>query len=112
MIGTFPGAAYFKNHSVETKAFFSGLFEWGNVAQGVRSSDSEVQARLHDGPGGKFLWVLNPTRTPREVTIWLSENDKSFTSGKDIWGGKAITCNGNAVKVAVDDRDAAVIQLK
>jgi len=46
------------------------------------------------------------------MNIWLGPNDKSFTSGKDIWGGKAITCNGNAVKVSVEDRDVVVIQLK
>jgi beta-galactosidase len=112
LIGSFPGAAYFKHHSAETKAFFLELLRWGNIVQGVRSSDSEVKARLHDGPGGKYLWVLNPTRTSREVTIWLNPHTKSVSSGKDIWGGKKITCNGNAIKVTVEDRDAAVIQLE
>ena len=112
LIGTFPGAGYYRHHSAETRNFFAGLLEWGNVTQSVRSSDQDIKARLHEGPGGKYLWVVNPTRTSREVTIQLTSVDAGLVTGKDLWGGKPVTLKENAVKLTVDDRDAAVIPLQ
>src|SRR5664280_2844506 len=109
LIGTFPGSGYFKNHSAGSRNFFAGLLEWGNVDQRVRSSDPDVKVRMHEGPGGKYLWVVNPTRTSREVTILLTDRDKILHAGKDLWGGKEATLKDNSVRVSVDDRDAAVI---
>jgi Beta-galactosidase len=112
LIGTFPGAGYYRHHSAEARKFFAGLLEWGNVTQGVSSSDPEIKARLHEGAGGKYLWVVNPTRTSREVTIHLNAIDVVLVAEKDLWGGKPATLNGNEVKVTVGDRDAAVISLQ
>ena len=112
LIGTFPGSGYFKNHSAGSREFFAGLLEWGNVDQRVRSSDPEVKVRMHEGPGGKYLWVVNPTRTSREVTILLTDRDKILNIGQDLWGGKEATLIDNSVRVFVDDRDAAVIPLQ
>ncbi len=112
LIGTFPGAGYYRRHSAETRKFFVGLLEWGRVDQRVRSSDPDIKARLHEGPGGKYLWVVNPTRKAREVTIQLTARDAASHAGKDLWGGKPATLNGNAVTVTVADRDVAVIQLQ
>ena len=78
LIGTFPGAGYYRHHARETRSFFAGLLEWGNVAQRVRSSDPDVKARLHEGAGGKYLWVVNPTRSAREVTIRLHRSRRRF----------------------------------
>lgn len=112
LIGTFPGAGYAKLHSIETKKFFAGLLEWGNVTRRVSSSDPEVQARLHEGAGGKYLWVVNTTRTSREVTIQLTTRESGLTVGKDLWGEKPVTLNGHEVKVTVGERNVAVIHLQ
>ncbi len=112
LIGTFPGAGYYRRHSPETRKFFAGLLEWGGVDQCVRSSDPDIKARLHDGPGGRYLWVLNPTREAHEVTIQLTARDARLRAGKDLWQGKPVMADGNTVKVTVGDRDAAVIQLQ
>ena len=112
MIGTFPGAGYYLHHSAGTREFFAGLLEWANVKQRILSNDSDVKARLHEGPGGKYLWVVNPTRTSREVTIQLSASDEELSIGKDLWGGMPVTAGRNAVKVTVGERDAAVISLQ
>ncbi len=82
------------------------------LRQRVRSSDPEVKARLHEGPGGKYLWVLNPTREAHEVTIQLTSRDAASRITKDLWQGKQVTADGNTVKVTVEDRDVAVIQLQ
>lgn len=112
LIGTFPGAGYFLHHSEGTREFFKGLLEWGNVSQGILSSDPKVKVRLHEGPGGRYLWVINPERTPREVTIRLNSSEVEINAAKDLWGGKTVILNGNGIRVMVDDRDAAVIHLQ
>jgi beta-galactosidase len=112
LIGTFPGAGYYRHHSAETRKFFAGLLQWGGVAQRVRSSEPDVRARLHEGPGGKYLWVLNPTRSARAVTIQLAAGDAALAADEDLWGGKPATIDGNTVQVTVDARDAAVVRLQ
>lgn len=111
LIGSFPGAGYFKHHSPETREFFSGLLDWGKVIQGVECSDNDVKVRLHDGPGGKYLWVINPSNSTREVSIQLQQNAEGLKPGKDLWGGKPVKWNGSSIKVSVGERDAAVIPL-
>lgn len=110
LIGTFPGAGYFRHHSEGSRKFFQGLLEWGGVSQGVISNDPEVKARLHEGPGGSYLWVLNPSRQSRKVAIQLESGFTGLTA-RDIWGDQALRMDGKQLILEVGDRDAAVIQL-
>ena len=109
LIGTFPGAGYYLHHSPAEKAFFAGLLDWAKVAPQVRTGATGVQARLHTGPGGTYLYVVNPDRKSREIPVTLPG---MFTSGTDLWAGSPVTVRGNAVQVTVGDRDVAVIRLK
>jgi beta-galactosidase len=110
LIGTFPGGSYFRNHAAGTREFFAGLLGWAGVRPQVQSSDPEVKARLHQGPGGTYLWVVNPTRTAREVTISLPA---SFQRAVDLWQeSNQPTVTGATLTTAVGDRDAAVIRLE
>src|SRR5262249_47629117 len=69
LIGSFPGGGYFRPHSAETKTFFAGLLEWAGVGQIARVSDPMLKARLHSGPGGDYLYLVNPTRQMRTATV-------------------------------------------
>jgi beta-galactosidase len=110
LIGTFPGGAYFRSHTPATREFFAGLLEWAGVQQQAKSSDPEVKARLHQGAGGTYLWVVNPTRTARTVKISLPS---TFQRAEDLWQESSRpTVTGNTVAVAVEDRNAAVIRLE
>jgi beta-galactosidase len=110
LIGTFPGGAYFRNHAPATREFFAGLLEWAAISQQVKSSDPEVKARLHQGAGGTFLWVLNPTRTSRTVRISLPS---TFQRVADLWQEQAQpSVSGNIVTTTVGDRNAAVLRLE
>ena len=110
LIGTFPGGAYFRSHAPATREFFAGLLAWAGVQQQVQSSDPEVKARLHRGAGGAYLWVVNPTRTPRTVKISLPS---TFQRAVDLWQESSRpTVTGNTVAVTVEDRNAAVIRLE
>jgi beta-galactosidase len=111
LIGSYPGAGYFKHHSPETKQFFSGLLDWADVNQGVISSDGDIKARLHKGEGGTYLWVLNPSRDSREVTISLTEK-RELKEANDLWAATPISIDKNSVTLTIGDRDAAIIKLQ
>lgn len=112
LIGSFPGAGYYLHHSPEAREFFAGLLAWANAEQQVRSSDPEMKARLHAGPGGTYLWVINPARAPRRAKISLSSKFGPFETAEDLWVGQPVAVKGREVEVTVPDRDAAVIRLK
>lgn len=107
LVGTNPGIAYFKQSNVDNLAFFAAIFEWTGNVQQVRLSNRVMQARLHQGPNGNVLWVLNPTRQTQQAVVSVS--DQSPTLGAIFWSGK----NSSVVNstVTVPPRDALVIQL-
>src|SRR5262249_43325871 len=110
LIGTFPGGSYFRDHSPSTREFFTGLPGWAGVAQQVRSSDPEVKARLHKGPGGNYMWVVNPARTSRTVKVSLPA---AYQKAMDLWPESSRpTISGNTLTTTVEDRNAAVIRLE
>jgi beta-galactosidase len=111
LLGSFPGGGYFLHRALEARRFFAELLEWAGIRQRVRSSDPDITARLHDGAGGRYLWVINPTREARNVTITLDEGD-TFRSAEDIWDTHVAKAQQNAVSLTVTGRNAAVLRLR
>jgi beta-galactosidase len=110
LIGTFPAGSYFRTHSPEAREFFAGLLAWAGVHARVQSSDQQVKARLHEGAGGTYLWVVNPTRTARTVKISLPS---AFQQATELWqGSNRPVVSGNTLTTTVEDRNAAVIRLQ
>ena len=107
LIGTFPGASYFKKPTEEARALFQSLLP---EKQHVTVSDCQVTARLHQGSGGSFLWVVNPTRDPKSVSIHV--NKGAWKSGTDMWGGNNAQVNGDSIRVTVPERDGVVLRLE
>lgn len=108
LIGSFPGAGYFKHPTPEARSFFAGLLEWAGLAHTLTVSDPHVQARLHRGPNGSVLYVINPTRDPRPVTIGLSS---PTASAKDVWQNTSVRLDGRRLSLTLTDRNTAVIRL-
>jgi beta-galactosidase len=109
LIGTFPGGAYFRNHSAGTREFFAGLLGWAGVKQQVQTSDTAIIARLHKGAGGTYLWVVNPTRMPKTVKVTVPS---PYQRVADLWQESSHpSVAGNTVSVGVEDRNAAVLRL-
>jgi beta-galactosidase len=106
LIGTFPGAAYFKRPNAEARAFFQSLLP---KKQRIAVSDAAVVARLHTGASGDVLWVVNPSRESKAVTVTV--DGAAWRSSKDIWSAEQPQVNGGLVRLTVADRDAAVIRL-
>ena len=112
LMGSFPGAGYYLHHAPETKALFAGLLAMAGVTPQVSIDDNSVQARLHQGGGGAYLWVTNQTRDAKSVKVGIASSAGNFTSGVDLWGKLPVTLNGQQITVTVPGRDAAVIALK
>jgi beta-galactosidase len=109
LIGTFPGASYFRRHQPESRKFFAGLLDWVGIPRQVTSSDAQVQARLHTGAGGTYLWVVNPTRDVKTVSVGLAAEYRKAT---DLWQERSHRVDGRRIEVKVDDRNVAVIKLE
>jgi beta-galactosidase len=107
LIGTFPGAAYFKKPNAEARALFQSLLP---QKQRVTVSDPVVAARMHEGAGGQFLWVVNPTRQEKSISIQM--DGSSWRSAKDVWAGAEVEVNSGAIRLTIPERDAAVLRLQ
>ena len=110
LIGTFPGGGYYLHHSPGAKAFFAGLLKWANIEPRVETNNTSVQARLHTGAGGAYLWVTNPSRAAAKVTDVLAGEPP--TSAVDLWEAKPVSVDGRRITVSIPARDAAVIVLR
>ena len=73
-------------------------------------SDGQVKVRLHEGAGGTYLWVVNPTRTVKTVKITLPA---AYERAVELWQeAGSVSVSGNILTTTVEDRDAAVIRLE
>jgi len=107
LIGTFPGAGYSRHHS--GKQFFANLLAMAKVEPQLKTDNAAVQARLHTGAGGVYLWVLNPAREKKTVTVRL---DSDFHSAEDVWAGQSVAVANRQVTVTIPPRDGAVVALR
>jgi beta-galactosidase len=110
LIGTMPGVGYAVHPKDRSPAFFADLLEFAGKQQHVKCSDTRVKARLHDGAGGTYLWVANPTRQTLLVHLELGEAWGPFASEHSLWGAEE-TVNGRTIILIAEARDVAVIAL-
>lgn len=107
LIGTFAGASYFKKPTAEFRAAVQSLLP---AKQRVTVNDPSVTARLHQGAGGSVLWVVNPTRQAKTISVTL--DGSSWQSASDAWEGVSAQVSGQSIRLTVPERDAAVLKLK
>lgn len=112
LMGTFPGSGYYLHHDSAARDLFAGFLTLAGVVPTTKINDASVQARLHQGTGGSFLWVTNPTRDRKTIKVSLSQTVGDLSTGEDIWGGQSVTVNDRQITVSVQGRDAAVIALR
>ena len=87
-----------------------GFLKMSNIAPQIAIDDAALQARLHQGEGGTQVWVTNPTRSAKRVTVTLATGE--FKSAEDVWGGVAIAQSGRQLTMTVPARDAVVAMLR
>ena len=110
LVGTFPGAAYLHHPDAATRGFFRGILDWANRGQQVTIDDNSLKARLHAGPGGRYLWVINPNRVEKTVSVRIAGPPAARV--RRLWGEGAASIEGGTVTVRLEERDAAVLLLE
>jgi hypothetical protein len=78
----------------------------------LQTNNAAVQARLHSGPGGNYIWVTNPARNSATVAISVGAGGPKFQSAADLWEGREVTAAGNRITITLPARDGAVIALR
>ncbi|MGH3489132.1 MAG: hypothetical protein ACRDP8_14635, partial [Actinopolymorphaceae bacterium] len=113
LVGTFPSVGYHRHQDQGTRSYFARLLDFAGHRQRVRVSDPRVTARVHDGDGGRYLWLLNPVREPVRVTATLAATAKAVDKLRVVWGGEesALFVDGHSLDVNVPARDAVVVEL-
>jgi beta-galactosidase len=112
LMGSFPGAGYYRHPTSAARDFFAGFLKMAGVTPLLKINDSSVQARLHQGLGGTYLWITNPTRSGRTASISLAPSVGNFTSAEDLWGKQFVVLSHNQINVGVPARDAVVVALR
>jgi beta-galactosidase len=111
LLGTMVGHGYGAREDSRSPVVFESLLWWAGKAKHVTCTQPSIKARLHDGAGGTYLWVANPTREPRPVRLWVSEAWGPFSSCRSLWGAEAVV-EGHTVMLNAGARDVAVIALE
>ena len=114
LVGTFPSIGYHQHHDPGTQNYFARLLDWAGARQHVRVTDHRVIARLHDGDGGRYLWLLNPSREPVHVTVSLAPHWPAAGDLSVRWGeATAVTLvDGRSVDATIPARDAVLVELR
>ncbi|HEV7717417.1 MAG TPA: alpha-amylase family protein [Arsenicitalea sp.] len=109
LIGSFPSLGFFRHHSEGSRKFFRSLLDWAGARPRVTTSNAKLTARLHEGTGGKWLWVLNPSREAQDAVIALPEDLQAFNVH---WGAStAARIEAGKLAVRVEARDAVILAI-
>ncbi len=110
LIGTMVGSGYYTHPGNRSAVFLARLMEFVGKQQHVWCSDPRVKARLHNGKGGMYLWVANPTRRKLPIRLEIGVAWGSFSSARSLWGNDAET-DGHTITLTAGARDVSVIAL-
>ena len=112
LIGTYPGAGYYLHHSADAKAFFAELLKSASQEPILRTNNPTVQARLHHGAGGDFLWITNPSRGSATVMVTVGPHGPRFQSATDIWAERQLDVDGPKITMTIPARDGVIASLR
>jgi beta-galactosidase len=116
LIGTMPGYGYAVHGGAEGNyrapnraetSFFEGVLKFAGKAPQVRLSDPRLIARLHEGPGGTYLWIANPKRQAIPVRAEFA----GYTAVSTVLGPEAAWQAGT-LSVTAPARYVIIYELK
>ncbi len=108
LVGTHPGIGYFRQSGEPNRQYFQKSFDWTGRTPHVRLSNNALQARLHEGPDGQVLWLLNQTRQTQQVGVTLASGPARF--GKAFWANPGVHLETGLV--TVPPRDVVIVRLE
>jgi beta-galactosidase len=111
LLGTMCGYGYGTHPEDRSPALFAELLAYGRQGQHVVSSDPRIKARLHDGAGGTYVWVVNPTRQAVPARLVFGNAWGPYTTARTLWGVEAAV-ERRMMELTAAARDVAVIGLE
>jgi beta-galactosidase len=112
LVGTFPSIGFATHHAEGTRAFFRRVLGWAGLEPSVATDNAGLTARLHDGEGGRHLFVLNPARSPQSATLTPAPSIAPVAGVRVHWGDPgSVQLKGASLAVTVGARDALVVRL-
>jgi beta-galactosidase len=105
LVGTHPGVAYFKTSSADNLAYFAKVFDWTGRARHLTLGNPALLGRVHRGPHGGAVYVLNPTRREQSATIELGDAHEGLKIDSTYWGA------AGGPKIVVPPRDILILRL-
>jgi beta-galactosidase len=110
LIGSMCGAGYAGHPDNRSPALFAEILRFADKEQHVQCDEARVKARLHNGAGGVYLWVANPTRQPLPARLTFGSRHGPFSSARPLRGPEA-EIDGRTVSLVAPGRDVTVIEL-
>jgi beta-galactosidase len=107
LVGSHPGAGYFKSSSSENLDYFRAVFDWTGRDPNLVLDNTNVIARLHRGASGGAIYVLNPTRSAQEVKLTLGKPNQALALDGAYWGNVS-----SLDTMVVPPRDVVIVRLK
>lgn len=111
LLGTSIGYGYTTAADDATRRAFADLLAWAGTEPHIRTTDSRLQTRLHDGAGGTALWATNADHVAIAATLSLSPRWGPFERAEVLWGETGAAVRGREIALNVPPRDALVVQL-
>lgn len=74
--------------------------------------NSLLQARLHSGAGGLYLWLINASNSDLEAAFALSKRHGAIEQMRLLWGKSDVHVEGQTLRTHVPRMDALVLQLR
>jgi beta-galactosidase len=106
LIGSHVSAGHFKAREAGRSgadAWWRWCLDWADVKPRVQVSNPCFIARLHEGPRGRFLWIVNPDRAAQSGRVTVGGQDPV---GRALWGDPP--ARG---RVTIPGRDAVLLAL-
>ena len=109
LVGTNPSVGYHMKSGAENRSFFADVFAWSGKERHVTLSNPALFARVHHGPDGSFLWLVNTTRETQISEVTLGGAFTSVRPRDRVW-----PLTGNAAsdrRYEVAPRDVLIVAL-
>lgn len=107
LVGSHVSAGHFNAREAgrdSADAWWRWCLDWAGVAPRVETGNPHLVARLHEGDGKQFLWIVNPDRSAQSGRLKV---DGADVQGRALWGELTSTN-----RLVIPPRDAIVLELE
>jgi beta-galactosidase len=106
LAGTHPSVDYYRTSADSGRRWFADAFAWTGRGQQAAVDNPDVQVRVHEGDGRRFLWFVNATRAPQSGRVALTTPGRG---GSVHWPAEGASFDGAAFTVPA--RNALIVEL-